>query len=135
MNNLTCPICGGQKSTKVSNNEYRCEYCGHIFTHIIQSTPSYHSQGSVEPQRHHSPSRARNTGNTEEKSRTTAIILAFLLGCIGGHQFYLGNTGKGALYLFFCWTYIPAIIGFIEGIMLATQSDEDFYIKPKLLMQ
>ena len=60
--------------------------------------------------------------------------MAFFLGGVGGHQFYLGNTGKGFLYLVFCWTYIPCIIAFIEGIMLITQSDEDFDVKPKLLL-
>jgi TM2 domain-containing membrane protein YozV len=33
------------------------------------------------------------------------------------------------LYLVFCWTGIPAIIGFIEGIIYLTSSDEKFYSK------
>lgn len=72
--------------------------------------------------------------SVNDKNRTTAAILAFLCGGLGVHQFYLGNTGKGVLYLVFCWTYIPTIIGFVDGIMLITQSDEDFDVKPKLLL-
>ncbi|SDX92796.1 TM2 domain-containing protein [Halopenitus persicus] len=60
------------------------------------------------------------------KDRTTAGILALLLGGIGAHKFYLGETGMGLLYLCFSWTFIPAIIGFIEGILYLTKSDEEF---------
>lgn len=60
------------------------------------------------------------------KSKSTAGILAILLGGFGIHKFYLGKSGMGILYLLFCWTYIPAIIGFIEGIGYFCQSDVDF---------
>jgi len=59
-------------------------------------------------------------------SRTTAILLAFFLGGVGGHKFYLGQVGLGILYLFFFWTFIPAFVAFIELIVLLTQSDEKF---------
>ncbi len=60
------------------------------------------------------------------KSRVTAGILAILLGGIGIHKFYLGKWGMGILYLVFCWTYIPSIIGFIEGILYLVSTDENF---------
>lgn len=50
-------------------------------------------------------------------SKTTYLLLAFFLGGLGGHKFYAGKTGLGILYLVFCWTYIPAIIAFIEFII------------------
>lgn len=61
------------------------------------------------------------------KSKTTAGVLAILIGGIGAHKFYLGKTGMGILYLIFCWTYIPAVIGFIEGIIYLTKSDAAFH--------
>ena len=61
------------------------------------------------------------------KSKTTAGLLAILLGAVGAHKFYLGKTGMGILYLVFCWTYIPGIIGLVEGIIYLTKSDADFH--------
>ncbi len=61
-----------------------------------------------------------------QKSRTTAAILAILLGGIGVHKFYLDESGLGILYLLFSWTFIPAIIGLIEGLIYLTMSDERF---------
>lgn len=40
--------------------------------------------------------------NTSDKKRTTALLLCIFLGYIGAHQFYVGNIGKGLLYLFTC---------------------------------
>jgi TM2 domain-containing membrane protein YozV len=63
---------------------------------------------------------------SSSKDRTTAGILALLLGGLGAHKFYLGETGLGILYLCFFWTFIPAIVGFIEGILYLTKTDEEF---------
>jgi TM2 domain-containing membrane protein YozV len=63
------------------------------------------------------------------RNRTTAALLAFFLGGIGGHKFYLGRSVQGLLYLVFCWTFIPAVIAFIEAIILLTMSDADFNVK------
>jgi TM2 domain-containing membrane protein YozV len=60
------------------------------------------------------------------KNRTTAGLLALLLGGIGGHKFYLDRPGQGLLYLLFCWTFIPAFIAFIEAIMYFSMSDASF---------
>ena len=60
------------------------------------------------------------------KSRVAAGILAIFLGAFGVHKFYMGKIGMGILYLLFCWTAIPGIIGFIEGIIYLCESDEKF---------
>lgn len=70
--------------------------------------------------------RQKNHVSSGNKNRVTAGILAILLGGIGAHKFYLGDTGMGLLYLCFCWTAIPAIVGLIEGIIYLTKSDEEF---------
>ena len=60
------------------------------------------------------------------KSRIAAGILAILLGGFGIHKFYMGKIGMGVLYLVFCWTGIPAIIGLIEGIIYLCEDDSKF---------
>lgn len=60
------------------------------------------------------------------RSRLLAALLAFFLGGIGIHKFYLGQHGQGVLYLLFFWTFIPSIIAFFEFIILLVTSDDDF---------
>ena len=59
------------------------------------------------------------------KNKGTTIILALFLGGIGIHRFYLGKK-DGILYLLFFWTFIPAIISFIEFFVLLFMSDKSF---------
>jgi len=63
------------------------------------------------------------------KSKTLAGILAILIGGLGIHKFYLGSWGWGILYLLLVWTYIPALIAFIEGIVLLCMSSRNFDAK------
>ena len=60
------------------------------------------------------------------KNQFITGLLAFLFGGIGLHKFYLGRVGQGLLYLLFCWTGIPSIIGFIEGILIWKKSEQEF---------
>ena len=60
------------------------------------------------------------------KSKLTAALLALFLGGFGIHRFYLGKIGTGILYLLFCWTFIPAVIAFIEAIILFSMSEQTF---------
>jgi hypothetical protein len=60
------------------------------------------------------------------RNRIAAAIFAILLGSLGIHKFYLGLTGWGVVYLLFCWTGIPTVVGIIEGILLLVMSDEEF---------
>ena len=48
------------------------------------------------------------------RDEIVGILLALFLGCFGLHHFYLRRTGLGILYLCFCWTGIPSILGVIE---------------------
>lgn len=59
------------------------------------------------------------------KNRYTAAVLAFFLGGLGVHKFYLGKW-TGIFYLIFCWTYVPSIIALIECILYLVNGEEDF---------
>lgn len=110
---ISCPSCGNS----VSDQAATCPKCG----------ASINPSGSVQNQGAFSPA------NPIGKSKTTAGVLALLLGGIGVHRFYLGQTVIGLLYLLLCWTWIPCIISLVDGIMLLTQPDEEFRVKPKML--
>jgi len=59
-------------------------------------------------------------------SRVTASLFAIFLGGFGAHKFYLGKTIQGVFYLFLFWTFLPFIIGFIEGLNYLSMSEEVF---------
>ena len=54
-----------------------------------------------------------------DKDRWTALVICFFLGIFGGHQFYVGNIGKGLLYVFtgglFCIGWLIDIICLLMG--------------------
>ena len=70
--------------------------------------------------------RQHGVASASGKSKMAAGLFGILLGGLGVHKFYLGKVGQGVLYLLFCWTFIPAIIGLIEGIIYLTMSDDAF---------
>lgn len=64
---------------------------------------------------------ARGSGN-----RFIAAGLAILLGTFGAHKFYMGKIAQGFVYLLFCWTGVPQVVGIIEGIVYIVQGEERF---------
>lgn len=109
-----CTNCGGDKFKHVAPGTVKCAYCGHMHKSSIGiPTPPAPGTPTVSPY-------------VDTKSKSTAGILALLIGGLGIHKFYLGQNAMGILYLVFCWTYIPAIIAFVEGIVLLTMSDDEF---------
>lgn len=59
------------------------------------------------------------------KSRIAAASLAIFAGLFGAHRFFLGQWW-GIFYLLFFWTYIPWIIGMIEGIVFLCTNQEEW---------
>jgi TM2 domain-containing membrane protein YozV len=68
----------------------------------------------------------RGPGGPPVRNRVIAIVLALLVGGIGVHKFYTDSIGLGIVYLLFFWTFIPALVALIEGIVWAFQSDEEW---------
>lgn len=62
-----------------------------------------------------------------KKDKLAAALLAIFFGDFGIHKFYLGKPVQGIIYLLFCWSGIPAFIGFIEGVIYLCMSDESFH--------
>ena len=63
------------------------------------------------------------------KNKKIAAILALLLGLFGAHKFYLGETGKGVIYLLLSITGISFILGIIDAVKLFLMPDEKFIEK------
>jgi len=63
------------------------------------------------------------------KDKNVAALLAFFLGTFGIHRFYLGQIGLGIAYALFFWTGIPAILGFIDAIVLFAMDRDRFDMK------
>jgi len=96
-----CTACGENMSSEAAS----CPKCGH-------------------------PNKSKaTTANGAAKSRIVAGVLALLVGGIGVHKFYLGKIGLGVVYVLFFWTFVPAIIAFIEGIIYLVQDDQTFAAK------
>jgi len=67
-----------------------------------------------------------SSGKYAGKSKGLAIVLALFLGGLGIHKFYLRRIWLGLLYLLFCWTLIPVLLGVIDAIVLATKNGREF---------
>jgi len=60
------------------------------------------------------------------KNKKVAIVLALTLGIVGGHRFYLGQSGKGLIYLFLSLTLVPLMIGVIDALIWTLNSQDSF---------
>lgn len=60
------------------------------------------------------------------KNRVLAVILALFLGGLGVHRFYLRRYWSGLLYLFFFWTYIPALLGIVDAFRYVFMGEAKF---------
>lgn len=75
-------------------------------------------------------------GLSGEKNKIVAALLAFFLGWLGIHKFYLGKTNAGIIMLL-CGTIgwillaipplIVSIIAFVEFIIYLVKSDQQFH--------
>ena len=65
-------------------------------------------------------------GVLQGRNRIVAALLAIFLGSFGVHKFYLGQITMGVIYLIFFWSFVPGLIGFVEGIVYLTMTDTSF---------
>lgn len=117
-----CPQCGAPLDPGVSE----CRFCGEKFSAPQAEVPQQVVFQQAPPQPVYVS--AINPA-WPKKNKEAAGILAIFLGGLGIHKFYLGKVGMGILYLLFCWTGIPELAGFIEGIIYLCSDDESFQLK------
>jgi len=151
----TCPQCGAA----ISPGAAECKYCGEPLKQFSQQvvpqqapTPLQYQQ-PIYQQPYQQPYQQapyqQPMGNMYNqnpygeginpswpiKNKIVAGILGIFLGGIGVHKFYMGKVGMGILYLLFCWTGIPAIIGFVEGIIYLCANDHNFQVNNHVRLQ
>ena len=120
---IRCTECGSQ----VARANSTCEYCGHKNSFLIPCEACSSQMSKDAP---YCPSCAHpnplTTVDGGVKSKIVAGLLAIFLGTFGIHRFYLNQAKMGLLYLVFFWSFIPTLVGFIEGLIYLLQSDERF---------
>ncbi|MBS7256115.1 TM2 domain-containing protein [Flavobacterium branchiicola] len=79
---------------------------------------------TTKPESWNTPSQPR-----QENKKVLAGIMGIIFGYLGIHKFILGYTQEGIIQLVISVVTcgIGGIIGFVEGIIYLTKSDEDFY--------
>lgn len=143
MSERVCPQCGAPVDPSASE----CKFCGEK---LVQQQAQPQMQQPINPQpqtvyvQQPQPTVVVQqqpvyvTGVNPSwpvKNKMVAGLLGLFLGGIGVHKFYLGKIGSGILYLCFCWTGIPAMVGAIEGIMYLCSNDENFQLKHHVRLQ
>ncbi|WP_026669229.1 TM2 domain-containing protein [Butyrivibrio sp. AE3006] len=133
MSENVCPQCGAP----LDPGAIECRFCGEKLatqqpSQVVQMQPQ---TSTVQPQviiQQAAPQQVYVSGINPSwpiKSKIAAGLLAIFFGGIGIHKFYLGKIGMGILYLVFCWTGIPALLGLVEGIIYLCSNDENFQLK------
>jgi len=69
------------------------------------------------------------------KDVVVGVLLSALLGHFGAHRFYMGEVGLGVVYLIFCWTGIPTILGIIEAFLMPGRVRAYNYAQASMLAQ
>lgn len=115
-----CTECGvnqtatleGDHGERPENQKY-CVECGSLINDQAEICPEC---GVEQP----------GSGGSTNSDKVAAGVLALLLGGLGAHKFYQGNTKLGVLYLCFFWTGIPAVLGLVEGILILIAEDDEY---------
>lgn len=117
-----CPDCGVNQTKDLegghgdrSQDEKYCSSCGELINRQAELCPEC---GVSQP--------ALGRSGSSDSDQVAAGILALLLGGLGAHKFYQGNVKVGLLYLCLFWTFIPALISLVEGILMLLADEEEY---------
>lgn len=68
----------------------------------------------------------RKKENLNQHFHIIVGIVAIVLGPFGVHKYLMGRRWIWLIYAIFSWTFVPAIVGIIEGILYLSCSEEKF---------
>ncbi|QEE17195.1 TM2 domain-containing protein [Promethearchaeum syntrophicum] len=98
----------------------------------VQNPPESHqqqdisSQNTIIPPNYSPTTPSTNPLQSSDPQQNVSGLLALLFGDLGVHKFYMGDTTLGIVYFCLSWTFIPGLLGLIEGIMILTESQAAF---------
>lgn len=132
-----CPYC----SEVIVAGAKKCKHCGEIIDVVLRAAEEAKKGNSNQPMVFMNAGGGSSSSSSSSavggfggqiigtKSRVVAAILAFFLGFIGVHKFYLGQLGWGIIYLLFSWTFIPMFVGWLEGLLYLLSTERAFALK------
>jgi len=128
MSKNLCPQCGAP----ISIDRSECMYCGGKTARQPQEPQPQFQQPYI--QQPHINGNGINYA-WPIRSKVVAGLLGIFLGGLGIHKFYLGKVALGILYIFASWTFIPILVGFIEGTIYLATDDYNFQVKNHVRIQ
>lgn len=133
---VVCPECGVSQTDSSPRNKKHCYECGAIIRGRASICPKCGVEqargGSTAPNTEGSPEDIKAAGD----KKIAAGLCGIFLGAFGIHKFVLGFTTPAVIMLvlslvgscfYLMGPLIMGTIGFVEGIIYLTKSDEDFY--------
>ena len=116
-------VFGGEELPRAKRaDEKFCSECAAVINAKAEICPKCGVRQMTPPQ-----GSALGHTNSSGRNKVVAGVLALLLGGIGVHKFYLGKGVQGILYLLFCWTFIPALLGLVEGLNYLLMPEKTFF--------
>jgi TM2 domain-containing membrane protein YozV/DNA-directed RNA polymerase subunit RPC12/RpoP len=130
----TADVAGVADGGASKGGQKYCHECGAVINAKAVICPKC---GVAQPRRDEHPAADYDEGYSEAKSnRIAAGIIGIMLGALGIHKFILGYPTAGVIMLlvsilgtclYGLGPLVMCIIGFVEGIIYLTKSDQEFY--------
>ncbi len=126
-----CSKCG----QPIDDNAKYCPKCGasNVHSSLNQHTNTPMPSNYSRPTQQFRPNYVivqPPANNQNRRSRGLALVLCFFCGFLGIHQFYLGNSTKGFLYLIGAITcvgvIVTGILSLVDFFIILCMSENEF---------